>query len=207
MVGRLTCGSTAIVVLCACGPGTGGPVTSTPLAPTPPTAAPPPGPPPASITDEVTGDYTLTLDLGSGCAILPESERTRTYTATITSPREANYVVTLTSGNFLSGVICTAYAAGLGCHQFQGSRDGARVRFDLANNNDDAHGGHIVERLPSGTWVEIIGNAAGQVEGSTIDAAGSITVWYCRTSQAYPFPCSDFAGCSSTDMKLRFTRR
>jgi hypothetical protein len=155
----------------------------------------------------VTGEYTLALDLGSGCNIIPEAERTRSYTARITSPREANYVVTLTSGNFLSGLICTAYAAGLGCDQFLASREGDVVRFDLANNNDDAHGGHIVERLSSGTWVEIIGNPAGQLKGSTIDAGGTISVWYCPTSMGYPFPCSGATGCKSNDTKFIFTRR
>jgi hypothetical protein len=168
---------------------------------------PAPPAPPGVLVDDVTGDYTLTLDLGSGCNIIPESERSRSYTATIASPREDNYVVSLTSGNFLSGLICTAYAAGLGCNQFLGSRVGQLIQFGLENNNDDAHGGHIVERLSSGAWVEIIGNAAGRLQGSTIDAIGTNSVWYCPTPLAYPFPCSTFTGCKSSDMKLTFTKR
>jgi hypothetical protein len=183
-------------------------VAPNPPASSPPAAGPPaPAPPSGSIVDEVTGDYTLRLELGSGCAVIPETDRTRNYTATITSPRERNYVVSLTSGNFLGGLICTAYPAGLGCDQFTASRDEDLIRFDLANNNDDAHGGHIVERLSSGTWVEIIGSAAGRLQGTTIEAVGTTSVWYCPTSLPYPFPCFSFTGCKSSDTKFTFTRQ
>ncbi len=179
-----------------------------------PTPSPPP--PPNSGTDPVPGSYTLTLDLGSGCQALPDVARTRTYTATIETRGEASYVVTLSGGTFLDGLICTftgGLYAGLGCNQFLASHEGDLVRFNLVNNNDDAHGAHIVEQVPPGTWLEIIGTASGRLEGTTIleattiEASGSNSVWYCPVASGYPFPCSSFIGCASNDMRLTFRRR
>lgn len=107
----------------------------------PPPSVPPPVPAPPA---ELAGDYMMTLDLGSGCDVIPKDERMRTYEATITSEREASYFVTLTSGTFLRGLICTL-EKGLGCHQFRAGKEGDMVRFDL-DNSGEFHGGLIVER-------------------------------------------------------------
>jgi hypothetical protein len=201
------------VLLCgACGERTGpaepAPPTATqPTIPTPPTPGPVPGPPVNVIEDEVTGDYGLTLDIGSGCGVIPEPERTRSYQASITSPSEASYIVTLTSGTFLGGSICTSHQEKTGCNQFHAQKANDQIRFELANNNDDAHGGHIVEQFAGGTWIEIIGYAIGRLDGRTIDASGASSVWYCSARMGYPFPCPTYSGCESTDMRLRFTRR
>ena len=202
-----------IVALVACG---NDPQAPTPLGPPP--AAPPttlgpalPTPPPTSPSSSaLVGSYTLTLDIRSGCDVVPEADRTRRYTASIDKNAEGRYVVTLSDAFFLGGPICDAGAgvySGIGCHQFFASEDNGTVRFFLVNNNDDAHGGHIVEQTPSGTWLEIIGEVGGRVDRSSIEASGPGSVWYCSTSSPYPFPCSSFAGCRPTDMRLTLTRK
>jgi hypothetical protein len=191
------------------------PQAPTPLGPsraTPsPSAQPAPGLPgtnPGNLP--LVGLYTLTLHIGSGCALVPEAERTRKYTATIDYAGRGRYVVTLSDGTFLTGPICTAgsrHFSGIGCGQFFASEDIDTVQFFLENNNDEAHGGHIVEQLASGTWLEIIGYAGGKLDDpSSMEASGTSSVSYCRTPSSYPFPCS-FVSCGSTDMRLTLTRK
>jgi hypothetical protein len=204
---RLTC-LALMGLLCVACTNTPAPQVSTPTAPAQTAPAPgPPTPPPTSIQDDVTGDYDLTLDIGSGCSIVPASERIRTYSATVTSPEASRYLVTLTSGAFLGGSICTFHKGGTGCNQFTAERAGDRFTFDLVNDNDDAHGGHIVEQTLAGTWLEIIGQASGARQGTSIEASGTSDVWYCSSSRGYPFPCPTYAGCTSDDMRLRFVRK
>ena len=176
---------------------------ATPVSPAPP---PPPSPDPGS-DDPLVGRYALTVDLGSGCRNLPEAARVRQYSATINATRDASYVVTLSEARFLTGLICTFTVTGLGCDQFLASRRNDVVEFNLVNNNDDGHGGHIVEQLPTGTWIEIIGDAAGRLSPHTIEAIGTSSVWYCQSSAGYPFPCATYTGCGSRDMRLTFTRK
>jgi hypothetical protein len=179
-------------------------ISSSSPSPAPPSPAPNPG------SDAIVGMYTLTLNVGSGCAAIPADAGIRTYAATISATGEAKYLVTLSDSTFLAGPICTGGSgalAGIGCDQFPASRDGDAIRFDLVNNNDEAHGGHIVERLPAGTWIEVIGSATGQLREPTIEASGTSRVWYCGVSSAYPFPCGSFVGCGSNDMQLIFRRR
>jgi hypothetical protein len=201
-----------IVALGACA---GDPQAPTPIAPPPTTpAAPvaPPTPPPSSPSgNSLAGSYTLTVDIGSGCAVIPEAERIRRYSAVIDGKGEGRYVVTLGDATFLAGSICAGGSGRLsenGCQQFFASQDGDTVEFLLANENDDTHAGHIVELSSSGAWLEIIGNAGGRFGASSIEASGTSSVWYCRSNpSAYPFPCSSFVGCGSTDMRLTLTRR
>lgn len=182
-------------------------------APSPsPNPAPPNPPPPGPVpgTHPLAGVYTLELNIGSACAAVPAAEKTRRYTATIDYASEGRYVVTLSDATFLSGPICTAATgrfSGIGCHQFFASEDIDTALLFLENNNDEAHGGHIVERLSSGAWVEIIGSASGRYGPSSIEAAGTGSVWYCPTPSAYPFPCSNYAFCQPTDITLRFNRK
>jgi hypothetical protein len=183
-----------------------------PTAPSPPATmmgSPIPTPPePNSPTDSLVGRYTLDLTVGPECGSVPEAARNRTYTATIVSAGGANYVVTLSEASFLSGLICTAPSR-LGCNQFQASRAGDLLRFDLINENDDGHGGHIVEQVPPGTWIEVIGSGTGrmQEQDGMITTTGSATVWYCPTVSGYPFPCVSPVGCESGALRLTFTRR
>jgi hypothetical protein len=187
----------------------------TPLTGAPATAAPTPRPsaePPVAKPggDPLSGWYTLTVDLGSGCEVVPETERTRNYTARIDYTEAGQYVVTLSAATFLTGSICTGGGgrfARIGCDQFFASEDGDTATFFLENNNDEAHGGHIVEQLSSGGWVEIFGNATGKILPSSIEAAGTGSVWYCRTAAPYPFPCANFTGCSSAGMRLTLVRK
>ena len=194
---------------CASNPQTPTPLGSSRTTP-PPSAQPAPG---LRGTDPgnnlLIGLYTLTLHIGSGCAVVPEAERTRKYTATIDYAGGGRYVVTLSDGTFLTGPICTAgsrHFSGIGCHQFFASEDIDTVQFGLENNNDEVHGGHIVEQLASGTWLEIIGYAGGMLDLSLMEASGTSSVSYCRTLSSYPFPCS-FVSCGSADMRLTLTRK
>ena len=182
-----------------------------PTAPNPPTmmGSPIPTPPePSAPTDAIVGRYRLELTVGPECGSVPEAARHRTYTATIDSAGGTNYVVTLSDASFLSGPICTAAPSRLGCHQFQASRAGDRLRFDLINENDDGHGGHIVEQVPPGTWMELLGSGTGrlQEQDGMITATGSASVWYCPTVSGYPFPCRAHMGCGSGELRLTFTR-
>jgi hypothetical protein len=165
-----------------------------------------PSAPPTSSRDPFDGHYAMTLDVGAECSALPSNERTRTYSATISSIDEAKYIVTLTEGRFLSGLICDI-ARGVGCNQFFASRQGNETKFELVNDNDDGHGGHIVEQLSDGTWIEVIGDAIGQFRGDTIEARGSASVWYCPRPSGYPFPCGSYTGCKSSNMRLAFNRK
>ena len=145
--------------------------------------------------------YTLTLHIGSGCAVVPEAERTRKYTATIDYAGGGRYVVTLSDGTFLTGPICTAgsrHFSGIGCGQFFASEDIDTVQFFLENNNDEAHGGHIVEQLASGTWLEIIGYAGGKLE-SIVDGGF-------RDEQRVELPYSVVLPISLQFRQLRFHR-
>jgi hypothetical protein len=201
-----------LAAMVACDESPQAPTTVQPPASSPAAAAPGPGVDPSGSA--IVGSYTLTLDVGSGCAVVPQADRTRRYTARIESGA-GGHVVTLGDATFLWGPICTYGSgrfAGIGCHQFFATVDGDSVQFDLANNNDEAHGGHIVEQVSPDTWssapwLEIIGTAAGRLEGSSIKASGNSKVWYCQTPLSYPFPCPGYVACDSTDMKLTFTRR
>jgi hypothetical protein len=191
----------------ACG---GYPQSPSPVAPaqtTQATASLPTGSQPAN---SIAGQYALTLDVGSGCSVVPEEQRVRYYDAAIDSVGDGSYVVTLAGDKFLNGSICTAGQAsspGVGCNQFFASQDSTGVRFTLDNHNDDTHGGHIVERFSSGAWAEIVGEAAGSPESASISASGTGKVWYCSTSGGYPFPCSNPKSCATNNMQLKFTRK
>ena len=172
-----------------------------------PTPNPPEPSPPLPSTDPIVGRYTLDLTLGPACESLPEAARTRRYAASIDPAGGTGFVVTLTEASFLGGLICTFAPSGLGCNQFLASRREDVIRFDLINENDDGHGGHIVEQIPPGTWMEVIGSATGRLQDGAITATGSASVWYCPTNAGYPFPCSSYVGCGSDDLRLTFTRR
>ena len=182
----------------------------TPLA-SPQATAPPPAPPalpPPAGSNSIAGLYALTLTLGSQCGVVPDAERTRHYTARIDHTGGGRYVVTVSDGRFLTGTICTAGGGeftGIRCDQFFVSQDGDTVEFSLINNNDNARGGHITEQLSSGGWLEIIGSARGRVDGSSIEASGTSSVWYCPTP-SLPFPCANSATCEST-LRLTLSRR
>jgi hypothetical protein len=154
--------------------------------------------------------YTLTLDIGSGCPVVPQEERIRKYSARLDDTSSGLKVVTLSDAAFLGGPICTAGEgrfSGIGCHQFFASEDNDTMQFFLENNNDEAHGGHIVEQLSFGGWLEIIGSASGKLDASTTEASGPGSIWYCSTPSSYPFPCSKYVGCRTNDMRLTLMRR
>lgn len=200
-----------ILLIAACG-GTDQLPPSSPepvrvLVPAPPAPAPPaPAPPaPPAVNDPLVGEYSLDLSLGSGCAVMPDSVRRQRFSASI-QPATSGYVVTLGGTNFLSGWICTSATSGLGCNQFIASQDGESVRFDLVNDNDNGHGGHLDTQVSDGTWVELIGYAVGRLEGSVLEAQGTVHAWHCPTARGYPFPCWEFKSCDS-ELTLTFTKR
>jgi hypothetical protein len=199
-----------IFTLAACD-GTATPSPTSPSPPTtvvvPPVANPPANPPSSGSGDSIAGHYTLNITVGPGCNVLPEIARNRTYAASIDRAGDTAYVVTLSEASFLKGSICTAAPSRLDCNQFAVSRTGDVLRFDLINENDDGHGGHIVEQIPPGTWLELIGSATGGIQGGSITAAGSAIVWYCPTVMGYPFPCRSFVSCQFDDLRLTFTRK
>ena len=172
---------------------------ATSLPPAPPPPAPAPGHP-------LTGSYSLKIDIGLGCSGTLGAARVRTYDAAISSADGARYLVTLGGAPFLSGSICTTGSLPE-CNQFLASRDGDAMTFNLANNNDDGHGGHIVEQLSDGRWIELIGSASGAMRDGVLEASGSASVWFCGESRSYPFPCRNFTSCATTDMRLTFTQR
>ena len=194
-----------------------------PTAPSLPLAAPisplPAPPMPDASTDPIVGRYRLDLEVGPGCESVPAAAKSRSYAAVIEKRTSSigvdslvgtDYVVTLGEANFLSGLICTFAASRLGCNQFPATREaGDILRFDLVNENDDGHGGHIVEQLPPGTWIELIGSARGRMQDpdGMITANGDASIWYCSAASEYPFPCASFVGCRSDDLRLSFTRR
>lgn len=199
---------TGMAALMGCGdnPQAPAPVRQPPAAPStllgPPVVVPPP---PDPTSNSLAGSYTMALDIGSECAVIPAADRSRRYTATIASHQHGGYLATLAGSTFLSGSICTSGSgrfAGVGCDQFFVSADGENVRIALENNNDEAHGGHIDERTASGAWMEIIGTADGRLGPSGIEASGTAHVWYCPTVSSYPFPCRSFVGC---DAKVQVT--
>jgi hypothetical protein len=195
----------------------GATVPTQPTQTTPSQGGSPPSTVPVAIpnpNDPLNGVFTLTLQIGSSCSALPDSERTRVYDASIgriPNRTDLGSIVTLSGTRFLTGSICTTTLgtyAGIGCNQFLGSEDTDQVWFTLQNNNDDAHGAHIVEQTSSGQWLEIIGQAYGPFTSTeTIEVAGTANVWFCKTSSAYPFPCSQYVWCPSTDLQLRFRRK
>jgi hypothetical protein len=182
-----------------------------------PTQTPPqtvPAPAPSDPQAGFKGSYTLTLQIDASCAI-PEAERTRTYDARIegnTNPAYAGYVVTLTGAPFWSSPLCTTFSgryAGMGCNQFFASEDIDWVGFSLENNNDEAHGAHIVEHTAGG-WLHIIGSTGGRISSySFMETAGTGTIWYCPTASDFPLACSQsqYVSCQSTDLHLTLRRK
>jgi hypothetical protein len=201
---------TAVISFAACGgpPPPAGPTPSQSGSSSSPTFPVP------NANDPLDGTFTLTLQIGSSCSAIQDAEKTRVYEATIGPAANRTYlghVVTLAGAHFLSGPICTPTSgmyAGIGCDQFLASEDLDWVGFYLQNNNDEAHGAHIVEQLSSGGWLEITGHADGAFpNASLIDVNGTADVWACLTSSAYPYPCSDSRFCPATDLHLRFSRK
>jgi len=175
----------------------------------PPTVGETPTPAaPSPTADPLVGSYRVALMIGSNCSAVPEAERRFDYTASIEHRISSEYVVTLGNGRFLDGLICKSGSeriAGLGCNQFLASQDGGTLMFDLINDNDMAHGGHIVTQTANGHWLEIIGQANASANANAFVASGKASVWYCPSAAAYPFPCQAPVGCDEASLKMEFT--
>jgi hypothetical protein len=201
-----------LVLAGAAGCGTP-PTVPTPVPPTSTAATQPPAPPapptPTPSGDPLEGRYALELSidkLSPECDRVPDTVRHLTYSAAIESTGEANYTITLSGGAFLTGSICDFVPSHLGCNQFSATRSGDGLRFDLINDNDDGHGGHLVAQVAQGTWFELIGSTNGVMSNGTITSQGSGSLWYCAASLGYPFPCPSYVGCAIGDLRMNFAR-
>lgn len=186
------------------------PAPPAPVTPAPPNPTPAP-PPPNPNGDSFEGTYALELsidNIGGDCKGVPDTVKHLAYSAVIHSTGDATYTATLSGGTFLSGSICDVVPSHLSCNQFSatGSADG--VRFDLDNNNDDGHGGHIVAQLPLAGWFELIGSTSGVMSSGTISSNGNGSLWYCATpGLSYPFPCPSYTACKVGSLRMNFVRQ
>lgn len=141
------------------------------------------------------GSHRVLWSAGDVCPVIPPEARRRTYEATIEGG-----VVTLLTGTFLDGPICTE-GSGLGCNQFRLEQSGDDVRVSIINP-DEWHGGQIVERVETGGWLELAGTGTGRVHGTTIRATVDAHLWYCPGNPGVPFPCKAFVGCRVPQLEL-----
>ena len=172
----------------------------------------------ASPMDPVLGTYTLTLSAGE-CTAIPESARSRTYTAAITGTAQG-YIVTLSGATFARDIqlgerawnLYCNQASGLGCHQFTavGSPDGSELDFQLVHNSErldnefGGHGGTIVELITPDTRLEVYGRGRGRFDGNSIEAMLEGFMWYCSPIEG----CDVWAkSCQTSNLRLSFTRR
>jgi hypothetical protein len=205
-----------VVVLLAnaagCGSQPSAPSPTPTPAPTPTQANPPPSPPPPNPNGgPLEGMYALEVSIDSlsgGCTGVPDTIKHLAYSAAIQSTGEATYTVTLSGGTFLTGPICNDVPSHLGCNQFSAAGSADAVRFDLDNNNDDGHGGHIVAQLPQAGWFELIGGTSGVTSNGAISSNGNGSLWYCATAGlSYPFPCPSYSGCKVGALRMNFVRQ
>ncbi len=145
--------------------------------------------------------HTVSWSAGEACTTLPPSATHRRYDATV-----ENGVVTLRTGTFLEGLVCTN-GTGLGCNQFRVSQSGDQVHVVVVNP-DEWHGGMIVERLPEGGWIELSGVGTGRVEGPTMRATLNAHIWHCPANHNSPFPCGQaIRSCAVPNLELTITGR
>ena len=173
------------------------PVPPSQATPTPspsPLPSPSPGPQPIVVT------HTVSWTVGDQCPVIPAEARQRSYDATL-----ENDLVTLRTGDFLEGGICT-FETQLGCNQFRVRPNGDAVVVDL-DPDTEFHGGRIVERLASGTWLELTGKGPGRVDGTTIQSTLAGNIWYCPESRTYPFPCNTFKACSLSNLQFTIAKK
>jgi hypothetical protein len=152
----------------------------------------------------------VSVDLGSlgpECARVPDSAKHRTYAAAIASQPDGSEVVSLSAAIFLGGPICTAASSGLSCNQFPAASAGNSIRFTLVNDDDEGHGGHVVERIPGTGWIEVTGDATSPTSSDPIAATGQGSLWFCSQDLAYPFPCGNSVGCAVNDLRMTLARR
>jgi hypothetical protein len=159
---------------------------------------PPSGPTPNPGQTSL-GTHTVSWSVGEECSALPPAARQRTYDAILQGD-----LVTLTSGQFLQGSICTD-TTNMGCNQFLVSQNGDAASIDI--QSFDWHGGQIVERIEDGTWLEVSAIGTGRVEGSTIRGSLEGGVWYCAIASSNPFPCASFRGCRTKDLQITIARK
>jgi hypothetical protein len=131
-----------------------------------------------------SGLYSLTLTIGAECTAVPESDRTRKYSARLSDDGPGRYIVTLGDAAFLNTNACIP----LGCNQFRAAEDGDTIRFSLENNEN--WGGYITEITEGSKWLSIYGEAEGSRRGAVIEASGTGHGWYCPTPGGPPCPAS-----------------
>lgn len=141
----------AVLLICVLALACDGPTRPTPIAPIPP--------PLTNTLDGLSGAYTLTIDLPSACAELPEAERQRTYDATFAPTPYAYLTVRIVGEGYdVPTITGDMHSDGQG-----------RVSFNW-NSFDIGGCDGWPELLPDGGTLMICGSAAGVVDGTTITA-------------------------------------
>ena len=89
-------------VLIGCGGSNGSSNPVNPSPPPPPMPTPTPPPPPRTLPVDLTGNYTLTFEVGSACEQVPKELRIRTYKAKIEYKRSTEYDSSSSTDLFLA---------------------------------------------------------------------------------------------------------
>ena len=149
---------------------------------------PPPAPPVPSTdpNDRLNGTYSLTADLGASCRSLLGEEATRRYEATIAPRAGGGYVVTLTRvglpGRIRSATGTTCWDAINSLPPVRGTRSSSTL--PTTTTTSTAATSWSRQRLVRGS--RSIGKARGRFDnGSTIDASGTSSVWYCSSASEF----------------------
>ena len=141
------------LVAAACSSPQGTTPTSNPVPNVPATPSTPTPPDKGANNNAASGLYALTLTIGPECTGVPESERTRKYSARLSDDGPERYMVTLGDAIFFPSCFP------LKCNQFRAVEEADTIRFSLS---DEWLGGHITEQATSGPWLEISGEAVGR---------------------------------------------
>jgi len=189
-----------IVAMCLTGVAAcGSDSSSIPLAPTPstPPVAPTPPAPPPTLAVDLTGNYTLTFEVGSGCGEVPEELRIRTYQARIEYDR--SYGSTDTFAAALSGAAFHSSSPVLI------NVTGNSVHVDLSDNV-------IVEEPSPRTYVAISGGdgvaSVQPTQLSTISTSFTGHFKYCAGTQNQCSIDAMVRGmCRSENSRWTLTRR
>jgi hypothetical protein len=157
-------------------------------------------------SENLAGDYTLTLTADTACSGLPDAARSRTYTVSMTSRPNTpdNYRAVLGGATFLSS------AAG----QFDVDVAGTYAHFRFGDPWDDGdgakrEGSYIIEEVAPSTYLGITGSAGLTVNGgTTMSGSFSGEVQYCvhpNPAAIGNYQCP--VDCYSTNHRMLLVRR
>jgi hypothetical protein len=140
----------------------------------------------------VAGIYPLTLTISPSCAIVPNDQKTRTYTAAI-GQNEALLRIELGDANFVT-------SGGRARNAFSGRVFGNMVTFDWGNGYYAFYyGADVQEILPGGQILGIWGSMTTSASAQTI--AGTLVGGFTFREG------NSTRGCSAADTQVVFTRK